>query len=92
MVDDFCLRYGDLLAGSYDCADGVYQDSSHIMDPDWGHVTIKMPGHPPFAAPVILNGREHVAITAAAGIGFGLDGWDAHEGAFRLLEPRVIPA
>ena len=24
--------------------------SFHIMDPTWGHVTIKMSGHPPFGA------------------------------------------
>lgn len=30
----------------------------HIMDPDWGHVTIKVSGHPPFPAQVILNGHE----------------------------------
>jgi hypothetical protein len=29
--------------------------SFHIMDPQWGHVTIKMSGHPPFGAQVILN-------------------------------------
>ena len=34
--------------------------SFHLMDPDWGHVTIKMSGHPPFAAQVILNGHEYV--------------------------------
>src|SRR5664279_5380551 len=28
--------------------------SFHIMDPQWGHVTIKMSGHPPFAAQVML--------------------------------------
>ena len=49
--------------------------SFHIMDPDWGHVTIKMSGHPPFAAQVILNGHEYVAATArAAGIGFFKEG------------------
>ncbi len=32
--------------------------SFHILDPDWGHVTIKMSGHPPFGAQVILNGHE----------------------------------
>jgi hypothetical protein len=31
--------------------------SFHIMDPAWGHVVIKMSGHPPFPAQVILNGR-----------------------------------
>ena len=45
--------------------------SFHIMDPAWGHVTIKMSGHPPFPAQVILNGHEYVAAAArAARIGF----------------------
>jgi hypothetical protein len=35
--------------------------SFHIMDPVWGHVTIKMSGHPPFGAQVILNGHDYVA-------------------------------
>ncbi len=49
--------------------------SFHIMDPEWGHVTIKMSGHPPFAAQVILNGHEYVAIAAqAAGVGFTKEG------------------
>ena len=49
--------------------------SFHIMDPAWGHVTIKMSGHPPFPAQVILNGHEHVAAQArAAGIGFAKEG------------------
>jgi hypothetical protein len=38
--------------------------SFHILDPDWGHVTIKMSGHPPFGAQVILNGHEYVAAQA----------------------------
>jgi hypothetical protein len=49
--------------------------SFHIMDPAWGHVTIKMSGHPPFPAQVILNGHEYVAAAArAAGIGFTKEG------------------
>jgi len=49
--------------------------SFHIMDPDWGHLTIKMSGHPPFGAQVILNGHEYVACQAqAAGIGFTKEG------------------
>ena len=45
--------------------------SFHIMDPDWGHVTIKMSSHPPFPAQVILNGHEYVACAAhKAGVGF----------------------
>ncbi len=43
--------------------------SFHIMDPVWGHVTIKMSGHPPFGAQVILNGHEYVSRQAeSAGI------------------------
>jgi hypothetical protein len=49
--------------------------SFHVMDPQWGHVTIKMSGHPPFPAQVILNGHEYVAAAArAAGIGFAKEG------------------
>lgn len=33
----------------------------HIMDRDWGHVTIKICGHPPFNAQIMLNGHEYVA-------------------------------
>lgn len=45
--------------------------SFHILDPDWGHVMIKMSGHPPFGAQVILNGHEYVAVQAQkAGVGF----------------------
>src|SRR6266496_5253852 len=45
--------------------------SFHIMDRAWGHLVIKMAGHAPFGAQVILNGHEYVAIAAqAAGIGF----------------------
>jgi len=38
--------------------------SFHILDPDWGHLTIKMSGHPPFGAQIILNGHEYVACQA----------------------------
>jgi hypothetical protein len=49
--------------------------SFHIMDPDWGHLTVKMSGHPPFGAQVILNGHEWVACQAqTAGIGFTKEG------------------
>ena len=49
--------------------------SFHIMDPEWGHMTIKMSGHPPFGAQVILNGHEYVAAAArAAGIGYVKEG------------------
>ena len=36
----------------------VYHYSFHIMDPVFGHLVIKMSGHPPFGAQVILNGHE----------------------------------
>ncbi len=49
--------------------------SFHIMDPTWGHLTIKMSGHPPFGAQIILNGHEYLACTAqAAGLGFTKEG------------------
>lgn len=49
--------------------------SFHIIDPVFGHVTIKMSGHPPYGAQVILNGHEYVAVAARrAGIGFGKEG------------------
>jgi hypothetical protein len=49
--------------------------SFHIMDPEWGHITIKMSGHPPFGAQVILNGHEYVACAARAqGIAFVKEG------------------
>jgi hypothetical protein len=35
--------------------------SFHIMDPEWGHVMIKLCGHPPFSAQIAVNGHEFVA-------------------------------
>jgi len=34
--------------------------SFHIMDREWGHITIKISGHFPFGAQIILNGHEWV--------------------------------
>lgn len=49
--------------------------SFHIMDPDWGHVTIRLCPHPPFNAQIILNGHEYVARQAIKkGIGFIKEG------------------
>jgi hypothetical protein len=49
--------------------------SFHILDADWGHLTIKISGHPPFPAQVILNGHEYVACQARkAGIVFTKEG------------------
>jgi hypothetical protein len=49
--------------------------SFQITDPVWGHLTIKMSGRPPFGAQIILNGHQHVAVSAIeAGIGFSKEG------------------
>jgi len=49
--------------------------SFHILDPEWGHVTVKICGHPPFPAQVILNGHEYVACEAKKeGIDFTKEG------------------
>lgn len=43
----------------------------HIIDPEWGHITVRMSTHPPFGAMVILNGHEFVARQARqAGLDF----------------------
>jgi hypothetical protein len=43
----------------------------HILDPEWGHITIRMSSHPPFRAMLILNGHEFVARQAQqAGLDF----------------------
>ena len=43
----------------------------HIQDADWGHIIIRMSGHPPFGAQIILNGHEYVACRAQkAGVTF----------------------
>lgn len=45
--------------------------SFHIWDLEWGHITIKISGHPPFGAQLILNGHEYVAAQAQkAGLEF----------------------
>ena len=45
------------------------------MDPEWGHVTIRMSGHPPFSAQVILNGHEYVSAWAGKqGVHFAKEG------------------
>jgi len=53
--------------------------SFHIWDPEWGHITIKMSGHPPFGAQVILNGHNYVACAAQKrGIEFEKEGNGLH--------------
>ncbi len=49
--------------------------SFHILDRDWGHLTIKISGHPPFPAQIMLNGHEWVACHVRnAGIPFTKEG------------------
>jgi hypothetical protein len=49
--------------------------SFHLLDPDWGQVTIKICGHPPFPAQGMLNGHEYVACQARkAGLHFVKEG------------------
>jgi hypothetical protein len=74
--------------------------SFHILDPDWGHVTVKISGHPPFPAQVILNGHEYVACRARRdGISFTQEGncftsvsnaADLAKIADTLSDPRTI--
>jgi len=74
--------------------------SFHILDPEWGHVTIKVSGHPPFPAQVILNGHEYVACRARRrGIQFTQEGncftkvsnaADLAKIADTLSDPRTI--
>lgn len=37
----------------------------HLIDADWGHVTIRICGYPPFGAQMILNGHEWVEHAAS---------------------------
>jgi hypothetical protein len=38
----------------------------HIMDKDWGHITVKISSHPPYAVQVFLNGHEWVQRKASS--------------------------
>jgi hypothetical protein len=38
--------------------------SFHIIDKEFGHLIIKMSGHPPFGAQIILNGHQWVEVQA----------------------------
>src|SRR5438034_2773460 len=60
-----------------DQEDGVREPLllTRLWDPEWGHITIKMAGHPPFGAQIILNGHEYVACRAAkTGLTFSKEG------------------
>jgi hypothetical protein len=47
----------------------------HIIDEQWGHVTIRVNSHPPFPAQIMLNGHEFVGCRARnAGIDFTKEG------------------
>src|SRR5271165_5767016 len=48
-------RTGTILGGLARKRTYVNHYSFHIMDRQWGHLVIKMAGHAPFAAQVILN-------------------------------------
>lgn len=49
--------------------------SFHVMDEEWGHVTLRICGHPPFTSQVLLNGHEYVASQARrAGLEFRKEG------------------
>ena len=49
--------------------------SFHSLYAEWGHITIKISGHPPFPAQITLNGHEYVACQARkAGITFSKQG------------------
>jgi hypothetical protein len=49
--------------------------SFHLLDEEWGHVTVKLCGHPPFSAQVLLNGHEYVGCQALkAGLDFRKEG------------------
>lgn len=49
--------------------------SFHLLDAEWGHLTIKISGHPPFGAQIIVNGHEYVACQGAKqGVAFAKEG------------------
>ena len=72
----------------------------HLQDPQWGRVTIRMWGYPPFGAQVILNGHEWVerqarqqkTIAAKSGNCFveGSDLGQVNRLAARLQRPWAI--
>ena len=51
----------------------VNHDHFPIVDTDWGHIVIKMRGHPPFGVQIILNGHQYVTRRAQPG------GWISKE-------------
>jgi hypothetical protein len=76
----------------------INQYSFHILDATWGHLTIKLAGHPPFGAQIILNGHEYVACRARrAGLSFTKEGncftqFSEAARLARIAEALVAPA
>lgn len=82
----FCILAGRAPASVWTVQKGVHLEkkdpqpyvnhySFHILDPEWGHMTIKLCPHPPFNAQIILNGHEYVARQAKReGIAFQQEG------------------
>jgi hypothetical protein len=53
-------RQGKLVLRRQDPWPLIQQYHFHLFDREWGHLTIKMSGHPPFGVQVSLNGHEWV--------------------------------
>jgi hypothetical protein len=68
--------------------------SFHIMDPEWGHVMIKLCGHPPFSAQIAVNGHEFVARQAKKeGVEFTKEGRGAFSSSGRQqgrIDHRIV--
>ena len=53
----------------------LYHYSFHILDPEWGHLVIRMSSHAPFSAQILLNGHEYTERQAQkAGLSFMKEG------------------
>lgn len=59
----------------------------HIIDPEWGHITVRMSSHPPFGTMVILNGHEFVARQARRS---GLDFQQASNCFTDIMQPADL--
>lgn len=53
-------RQGQLVVRRSDPWPLIQHYHFHLLDKEWGHLTIKMSGHPPFGVQVSLNGHEWV--------------------------------
>jgi hypothetical protein len=59
----------------------------HFIDREWGHLTIKMSGHPPFGVQVMLNGHEWVERQARQqAVSFVKEGNCFVEGSLQALD------